>query len=398
MNCNFCPLPFVHLSTRVDGNVAPCCRSLDTVGNIKENSLEEIWNNEKMQKLRQQFINGERPPGCYPCWELEDQGGSSMRQNMLRPGSKRVGKLPANLAPVLDFDIPILELKLSNLCNFRCRTCKPDLSTTWLKDWDAVKEEYELIGMKYSTGRQENYKDDFLEDVVKLGPSLRIIEFAGGEPLMDPMHYKVLEALHPYAENITVKYSTNLSKLSYGKYNALDSWTKFKKVDISLSCDGYPELNEYIRTESNNAELEENLKQVRKELGEKFDGRVALCYSAWNAVGLTQSYEYFTNTLDMVVHGNIAWAPKFINPQVLPLELKESITQKYKQFLNYADSLNIEKFRKKQINRFLTTNMNYLNAVDKSNDFKQFIRYTQKLDVTRNTDIFKVIPELEKYV
>ena len=42
MQSNFCLLPFTHLSTRVDGNVAPCCRSLDTIGNVKENSLEEI--------------------------------------------------------------------------------------------------------------------------------------------------------------------------------------------------------------------------------------------------------------------------------------------------------------------------------------------------------------------
>ena len=53
---------------------------------------------------------------------------------------------------------------------------------------------------------------------------MEIVEFAGGEPLMDPMHYKVLEALRPYGEHITVKYSTNLSKLKYGKFDALEAW------------------------------------------------------------------------------------------------------------------------------------------------------------------------------
>ena len=59
MQSNFCLLPFTHLSTRVDGNVAPCCRSLDTVGNVKDNTLEEIWNGPNMQELREQFINNE---------------------------------------------------------------------------------------------------------------------------------------------------------------------------------------------------------------------------------------------------------------------------------------------------------------------------------------------------
>ena len=51
-----------HPSTRVYGNVARC-RSLDTVGNVKDNTLEEIWNGPNMQKLREQFINNERPKG-----------------------------------------------------------------------------------------------------------------------------------------------------------------------------------------------------------------------------------------------------------------------------------------------------------------------------------------------
>ena len=108
-----------------------------------------------------------------------------------------------------------------------------------------------------------------------------------------------------------------MSKLTYGRYNALQAWKNFKGVDISLSVDGYPQLNEYIRTESNNDILEENLKNVRKELGNKFDGRAALCYSAWNVLGLTESYEYFINKLNMPVHGNIAWSPSFISPNTI---------------------------------------------------------------------------------
>ena len=148
MQSNFCLLPFTHLSTRVDGNVAPCCRSLDTVGNVKDNTLEEIWNGPNMQELREQFINNERPEGCRLCWDIEDRGNLSMRQTR-----NKTVESPKTINKVMPFSIPILELKLSNLCNFRCRTCKPDLSTTWLKDWNTVKDEYDKIGMKYSTGR-----------------------------------------------------------------------------------------------------------------------------------------------------------------------------------------------------------------------------------------------------
>lgn len=396
MKSNFCILPFIHLSTRVDGNIAPCCRSMDTIGNIKESTLQEVWNNENIQKLRQQFLNNEKPEGCSVCWKMEDQGSKSMRQSM---NQVRENMLPATLAKKMPFAIPVLELKLSNLCNFRCRTCKPDLSTTWMKDWSAVSDEYDAIGMKWKTGRQENYDNDqFLEDIIRLGPSLEIIEFAGGEPLMDPMHYKVLDALQPFAHNIQVKYSTNLSKLTYGKYNALEAWTAFKGVDISLSVDGYPELNQYIRTESNNKALEENLKLVKKELGEKLEGRVALCYSAWNTLGLPESYDYFTFDLDMPVHGNIAWAPKFINPQVLPQELKDIVVQKYNTYLKKVQNYKTSNNNKKRIERFITQNKNWLVAENKSSEFESFIRYSKKLDSSRGTDLFEVVPEFENYV
>lgn len=390
---NFCILPFIHLSTRVNGSVAPCCRSMETLGSVQESSIKEIWNNENMQKLRQQFLNDERPEHCWPCWKLEDQGGSSMRQGM---NKSRNNMLPDTLSTIMPYNIPVLELKLSNLCNFRCRTCKPDLSTTWMKDWNKISNEWQSSGYVTETGRQENYNTDkFLEDIEKLGPSLEIIEFAGGEPLMDPMHYKVLDALQPYAHNIQVKYSTNLSKLEYGRYNALDAWKSFKSVDISLSMDGYPELNDYIRTESNASQIKENLITVRSELGNKFDGRVALCYNAWNAVGLTETYEYFDKELDIQIHGNIAWDPKFISSQVLPVDLKKQITKKYTNYLNTVKTSN---YRHRRIERFITTNLKFLNAEDKSSLFSQFIRYSQKLDNSRGTSIFKIIPELEKYV
>jgi len=48
-----------HIQT--DGTVVPCCQDVNAVypiGNINEQSLGEIWNSEKMIKLREKHING----------------------------------------------------------------------------------------------------------------------------------------------------------------------------------------------------------------------------------------------------------------------------------------------------------------------------------------------------
>ena len=392
MTDTFCVLPFTHLSTRPDGAITPCCRSRDTLGNIRDMTFEEAWNSERQQRLRKDLLLGVRNKHCFQCWDMEDQGSVSMRQSM---NKTREYMIPKSCTAEMPFVVPVLELKMSNLCNFRCRTCKPDLSTTWLKDWAEVKHEYESLDLHNDTKRQTNFDNDqFVEDIVKLAPTIEIVEFAGGEPLMDPLHYKVLHALEPFASNITVKYSTNLSKVKFGKFDTIASWAKFRKVDLSLSIDGHPELNNYIRTESDTDVLAENLKLVRAELGNKYDGRAALCYSAWNVFGLPESYEYFERVLDTPVHGNIAWDPIFINPQVLPKELKQQATEKYKKYLNTIDPRGE---RNKRIHRFINQNMNFLNAKDESKHFEQFIRFTKTLDRTRSTDMIKVIPEFANY-
>ena len=395
----FCVLPFTHLSTRPNGEITPCCRSRDTLGNIKDMTFEQAWNSERQQKLREDLLSGVRNKYCYQCWDMEDQGSTSMRQSM---NKHRHYMVPKDCNKIMPFEVPVLELKMSNLCNFRCRTCKPDLSTTWLKDWDKVKHEYESLGVVNEIERQTKFNNDqFIEDIVKLAPTMQIVEFAGGEPLMDPLHYKVLEALEPFGDNISVKYSTNLSKLKFGKFDTIASWAKFRAVDISLSIDGYPALNDYIRTEADTDVLAQNLRDVKRELGDKFDGRAALCYSAWNVFALPESYEYFDKVLDVPVHGNIAWDPIFINPQVLPKELKQKATLKYEKYLANIPTTGVPEKRlilNKFKHRFMKQNMAFMNAKDESKYFKQFLRFTQTLDGTRNTNLVDVIPEFKDYV
>ena len=393
MTDTFCTLPFTHLSTRPNGDITPCCRSRDTLGNIKEMTFEQAWNSERQKQLRKDLLTGVRNKYCFQCWDMEDQGSISMRQSMNKIRSDMV---PKKLDAVMPFVVPVLELKMSNLCNFRCRTCKPELSTTWMKDWNEVKHEYESLGIVNNTAREENFNNDqFLQDILKLAPTIEIVEFAGGEPLMDPLHYKVLEVLEPYASNITVKYSTNLSKLKFGKFDTIASWAKFRKVDLSLSIDGHPALNDYIRTESDTKVLAQNLRDVKRELGSKYEGRAALCYSAWNVFGLPDSYDYFEHVLDTPVHGNIAWDPIFINPQILPNELKQKASEKYKEYLKTIEA-NTE--RKKRIHRFINQNMAFMNAKDESKYFEQFLRYTKTLDRTRSTNIVDIVPEFAPYV
>lgn len=68
-NCNE---PWGQITIYSDGDVAPCCNLLGkktTIGNIKKNSLKEIWSGHKAKELRDGFINNKPNKICKVCQE-----------------------------------------------------------------------------------------------------------------------------------------------------------------------------------------------------------------------------------------------------------------------------------------------------------------------------------------
>ncbi|MDP6717693.1 MAG: SPASM domain-containing protein [Pirellulaceae bacterium] len=70
----YCEYPWTSLSVMADGSVVPCTQDYDVemvLGNVREQTLEEIWNGEKYRELRRMHITGEFPQG-YKCSERCD--------------------------------------------------------------------------------------------------------------------------------------------------------------------------------------------------------------------------------------------------------------------------------------------------------------------------------------
>jgi radical SAM protein with 4Fe4S-binding SPASM domain len=50
-----------------DGTLLPCCRDHYDLGNINESSFADLWNGERMKRLRASFFEGERREFCTEC-------------------------------------------------------------------------------------------------------------------------------------------------------------------------------------------------------------------------------------------------------------------------------------------------------------------------------------------
>ena len=88
--------------------------------------------------------------------------------------------------------------------------------------------------------------------------------FEGGEPLLIPEHYKILEFLveEGLARQVNLRYNSNGLELPDKLFKL---WDHFKEVRFNFSIDAYAERNDYIRYPSKWSDVEKNLKKLDKE-------------------------------------------------------------------------------------------------------------------------------------
>ncbi len=409
--------PFTGLATREDGAVKVCCRS-QPVGWIQKQSIEDIWNGEAMQEVRRQVLCGERPDVCKPCFDLEDQGVESLRQRHINGviPEARINLYPNALDNLredytMPFELPTIEIKLNNLCNLKCRMCNPLDSTNW-KDWEEVKPFYErennylvptVAKLVRTPGQYIGPFDDtnhWWNSFEKLLPFFRRVEFAGGEPLMDPQHYKILDMLKPYAKNIEIKYATNGTTLGISKGRTIhDYWPYFKSVAVNVSLDGIHDVYNYIRTNSNFAEVEQNIKEIRSIPNVS---RVvgAFTVQAGNILQAAECIDYFINEMNIVFYSHRVSYPNVLSAQVLPQELKQIAIERLQAVADRIYTFpNIEKYPilEKITQQQIKDNINYLQAKDQSHLWTDFLEFNRRLDATRNQSLLTAVPEFKPY-
>ena len=417
-SCTFCMHPFTGLATREDGAIKVCCRSLP-IGNIKNETLEEAWNGEKMREVRRQVLSDERPDVCKPCFDLEDQGVQSLRQRHIANNipESRVNLYPDALKSLttdmtMPFELPTMEIKINNLCNLKCRMCNPLDSTQW-KDWNSIVEHYKkednyLVKAVEDLGLTKapyvglfDDKKEWWDSLRKLLPHFKRVEFAGGEPLMDPMHYKILDLLSENGKNIEIKYATNGTVLGIKGRWIKDYWPKFKSVAVNVSIDGIDEVYEYVRSNGkfqdvvDNVRIMKNIPTVSRIVG-------AFTVQSNNIMQIDKVIDYFLNKLEIVFYSHRVQYPRALSAQVLPKELKDKVIaklelmkDKIKEYRLVKEHPILEKITLQQIQ----DNINFLKARDLNQYWKDCVDFNHRLDKTRNQGPFeKIIPEFAPHV
>ena len=163
---HFCPAPWINISTDVNGSIRPCCRYEQPERQVTykmpwmydSGDLTDLYNNEKLEKLRLAFLQGEKPDECNWCWTEEKLGIRSFRQIYIDR------KYDIDFEEVQQTP-KILDLKLSNVCNLKCRMCGSRASSSIAKEQNNLQPYYQEFKILH-TDKEKDFVDNWLPQIL----------------------------------------------------------------------------------------------------------------------------------------------------------------------------------------------------------------------------------------
>ena len=397
-NKAFCILPFVHTHLNTEGDVFPCCigwtgERETRIGFLKDNTLEEIFNSDVMKQLRLDFANGiRRPDFCTACYQREDNGFVSGRHGSNLDYLDVEDEIVAKMEPdgYLEPNIKSWDIRFSNLCNLKCRSCGSVYSTTW------AQEEEKFEG--YSDYKKlQSIPDGVPDPLENQYHNVDKIYFAGGEPLIMPEHFRALQKIIDTgrAGKVKLLYNTNMTKLNYNKHNLIEFWKHFKVVVIGASIDAMGERAEYIRNGVKWSVIENNFKELSESVKvyKNINIHISPTVSIMNVHSLPDLHKYFVekgyveDTTAIVL--NMLLNPAHYEIRNLPRKLKDEVKQKIKDHCIWLKEQNT---RLDVIESFESI-LSYIENEAKDADVARFVSETNKIDKRRNQSFEKTFPE-----
>jgi radical SAM protein with 4Fe4S-binding SPASM domain len=395
----FCIIPWIHLNTEPNGRVKPCCAYIgQEFGNLKDTTLEEIWNSTYMKGMRKSFLENKIPKGCLTCTKKEASGGISYRMAVTERFKQYIGKAKANTlsdGTYETFEIIYWDFRFSNICNFKCRMCGYYNSSAWWDDFtpEVKKTKTKFLDSSYYGTDLMQYVDRFIDDVEE-------IYFAGGEPLLMAEHYQILDKLIAKERyDVFLRYNTNMSTIKYKYYDLINIWKRFKKVMIFASIDGIDENAEYSRAGTDWPRVEENLKQLSVSKVDYVISSTINIFSVFNFTQLVNRLMELNISTSKLLVSHVNW-PHHYMTSILPEELKDQVRLQLDQHLEKITPI-ITKEESQwlanlyaEIKFYLTSTTSKAETAQLQQKFKQ---ETVKLDIIRKEDIRVAVPELAEW-
>jgi sulfatase maturation enzyme AslB (radical SAM superfamily) len=393
----FCIYPWIHMHAWPTGEAYPCCHATQhpKYGNAREQPLEQIWNDAPMRRLRRDMLADQPNETCRKCHEQEESGFFSGRQSANKHHGHHINRVHATQpdGTLEKFEMTYWDIRFSNLCNLKCRSCGHIFSSQWYQDQAKLAGgDWKLHNkvLNYA-GRTET---DMWEQLLPHLDYVEQIYFAGGEPLLMEEHYRILEELLKRGRtDVRLIYNTNFTHTDLKGRSVFEYWNQFESVAVGASLDDSGARGEYIRKGTDWAQVEQNRRDMLK-ICPQVDFYISPTLSIMNALHLPDFHRDWVEkgllrAQDLNV--NILQDPVYYRIDIAPSEYKAEITKKFREHLEWLRPL--DHLQRASVG--FESAINFMNSTDNTHLIDTFWRKTHELDDIRKERCLDVIPELK---
>jgi organic radical activating enzyme len=320
-----------------------------------------IHNTWQKKEQRKQMQVGKRPAGCEYCWKLEDIGRDSISDRVYKSKIYKNEDLQHafELDHTKDVNLKTLEIAFDRTCNFACTYCNPAFSSTWANN---IKQKGPYTGM-ITDGRnhfthahdsaepyKKNETNPYVEAFYKwwetdLHKSLDELRITGGEPMMSPNLWKLLDWIETQGGKMNPDMRIAINSNLGAKQSIIDRFKKklkgFNHFHLYTSMEATYKQAEYIRDGLDYGDWFSNLLHM---MVDKVPSEIhnmctinALCLETLpefleKMVWFKSASKVYGPTLNYTL--NILRFPSFQSPLVLPDDLRNKFKGDIQKFLN----------------------------------------------------------------
>lgn len=359
----YCAAPWRGLHINPRGDVKTCCAGdPNMLGNLNEQSIEQILNNSTLKEVRTSIAQGQPHRYCSNCVKAERFGADSERKwhNDKNPNFDYTTAGDQYHYPV------IVDVRWNTTCNLSCNYCSSWASSKW-----AVLE-----GVEFKSGTRPYYDSvcDFLENH---HDKIKEVALVGGEPLLLPENNRLLDVI---PQDAIVTLITNMS-VELERNKIFKKLQTRNKVGWSMSFDNVGTQFEYVRYGGNWELLKHNLAIIKNLMNTNGQwGGIHAVYNIYNATRITELKQFAQEQGVTVLWQNL-FQPDYLDPFVHGPQVAELAAKEIQRF--YASGLATDQERV-FFDQALT---NYQSVkTDQKNTTQSFAEHIKKIENQYHTD------------
>lgn len=167
-----------------------------------------LHNSKFKKEQRANMLAGVRPKECSYCWNIEDLDTQYFSDRHYKTSDYWAWDRFEEIAksdPADNVTPNYLEVSFSNVCNFKCSYCSPEISSQWLAEinqhgpYPTNRGSHDIAWLKqterypYKHSDPNPYLDAFWKWFPDILTSLKVFRITGGEPLLSKDTWRVLD-------------------------------------------------------------------------------------------------------------------------------------------------------------------------------------------------------------